>query len=72
MKINFDSSCHLQERKSASSILATNDKGFIMEAYTYLHVNIADAFIAEAKACEQVVLFAEQIGFRRVQIEGIH
>ncbi|MBA0573128.1 hypothetical protein Golob_000420, partial [Gossypium lobatum] len=28
------------------------------------------AFVAEVRACEQAVRFAQELGFRRVQIEG--
>ncbi|MBA0676881.1 hypothetical protein Goari_018328 [Gossypium aridum] len=44
--------------------------GQIMDAYTYLHVVVADAFVVEAKACEHVVCFVIDMGFRRVQFEG--
>lgn len=66
MKFNFDSSFNLQGRKSVTGIV----KGFIMGACTYLHDNVVGAFIIEAKAYEQVVLFAQQISFRQVQIKG--
>ncbi|MBA0754381.1 hypothetical protein Gogos_005447 [Gossypium gossypioides] len=41
-----------------------------MGACTYPHINIADAFVAEARAYEQAIQFAQDISFHRVQIEG--
>ncbi|KAH1032516.1 hypothetical protein J1N35_044690 [Gossypium stocksii] len=70
IKVNFDSSFNLQEKTSISGIIARNERGLIMGAYTYPHINIADAFVAEARAYEQAIQFAQDIGFRRVQIEG--
>ncbi|KAL4280660.1 hypothetical protein GQ457_03G022750 [Hibiscus cannabinus] len=41
-----------------------------MAACTYPHMRVADAFMAEAMACEQAVTFAIELGFRSVQVEG--
>ncbi|KAK8484205.1 hypothetical protein V6N12_057198 [Hibiscus sabdariffa] len=41
-----------------------------MATCTYPHTGIADAFAAEAIACERVVTFAIDLGFRSVHIEG--
>ncbi|MBA0550884.1 hypothetical protein Golob_021794 [Gossypium lobatum] len=37
--------------------------GQIMDAYTYPHVVVADAFVVKAKACEHVVYFVIDMGF---------
>ncbi|MBA0667408.1 hypothetical protein Goklo_000498 [Gossypium klotzschianum] len=70
IKLNFDSSFQAQEKKSISGVIARNEMGLIIGACTYPHFNIADAFVAEVRACEQAVRFAKELGFRRVQIEG--
>ncbi|KAK8998033.1 hypothetical protein V6N11_012565 [Hibiscus sabdariffa] len=41
-----------------------------MAACAYPHLSVADPFIAEAKACETVVSFAIDPGFRQIQVEG--
>lgn len=70
IKINYDSSFTLQERKSISGLIARNEEGLIMGACTYNHADITNAFTAEAHACEKAVWFAQELRFRRVQIEG--
>ncbi|KAL4282031.1 hypothetical protein GQ457_03G028010 [Hibiscus cannabinus] len=35
------------------------------------HENVANAFMAEALACRQAILFARELGFSRVIIEGV-
>lgn len=67
VKINFDSSFNLQEMKSLK-YLSNRKKGFIMAVSTHLPENIADTFIAEVRACEQAIHFAEEVGY--VWIEG--
>lgn len=42
-----------------------------MGACSYLFQNMADAFVAEAKACEIALLFAIEIRFRRIVVEGL-
>ncbi|KAA3474873.1 Ribonuclease H-like superfamily protein [Gossypium australe] len=37
---------------------------------TYLFQNIADPFVAEARACERALLFAKTMGFQRLEVEG--
>ncbi|MBA0575440.1 hypothetical protein Golob_025266, partial [Gossypium lobatum] len=41
-----------------------------MVACTYLHYGIANAFVAESRACEQAINFMVDLGFRLVQVEG--
>ncbi|MBA0808305.1 hypothetical protein Gohar_024056, partial [Gossypium harknessii] len=70
IKINFDASFHAASKGSISGAIARNDSGQIMGACPYPHIGIADAFIAEARACERAIIFAVEMGFRAVQIEG--
>ncbi|MFQ6622490.1 hypothetical protein Gotur_003087 [Gossypium turneri] len=70
IKLNFDTTFHSSSRGSILDIIARDEMGQIMGAYTYPHVAVADAFVIEAKACEHVVCFVINIGFRRVQFEG--
>ncbi|KAA3481354.1 reverse transcriptase [Gossypium australe] len=51
-------------------VLACNEMGLIMGACTYPYAGIADAFVAEARVCERTLLFAIDIGFRMVILEG--
>ncbi|KAK5775078.1 hypothetical protein PVK06_042945 [Gossypium arboreum] len=41
-----------------------------MVARTYPHHGVSDAFVAKARACEQAVTFAAELGFRSIQLEG--
>lgn len=41
-----------------------------MGACTYPYVGVADAFVAEAKACERALLFEIDMGFRMVILKG--
>lgn len=70
IKINVDSSFDVMTYSSISRILARNHMGQIIGSCTYPEVHVADAFIAEARACEQTVRFAIEMGFCQVQIEG--
>ncbi|MBA0783007.1 hypothetical protein Gotri_000805, partial [Gossypium trilobum] len=40
-----------------------------MGAGTYPNSDVADAFVAEASACERAVIFATEMGFRDVHFE---
>ncbi|KAK9004257.1 hypothetical protein V6N11_002063 [Hibiscus sabdariffa] len=70
IKLNFDASFNSASNSSVSGIVARDSHGFILAACTCPHRGIADAFIAEAVACEKAVSFALDLGFRSVQIEG--
>ncbi|KAK8640058.1 hypothetical protein V6N13_138421 [Hibiscus sabdariffa] len=70
IKINFDAHFNYAINKSISGIIARNSLGHIMAACAYPHISVADPFIAEAKACEMVVSFPIDLGFRRIQVEG--
>ncbi|MBA0692896.1 hypothetical protein Goari_010419 [Gossypium aridum] len=41
-----------------------------MGASSYPLVDVADAFVAEARACERALHFALDMGFRKVVLEG--
>lgn len=41
-----------------------------MGVCTYPYSHVADAFMAEARACGMAIQFAQELGFRRVQFEG--
>ncbi|KAK9029785.1 hypothetical protein V6N11_026887 [Hibiscus sabdariffa] len=70
IKLNFDAPFNTASKSSVSRIVARDSHGFILAACTCPHLGIADAFIAEAVACEKAVSFALDLGFRSVQIEG--
>lgn len=70
IKINFDSSFNQLTKCSISGIIARNKEGLIMAACTYPWENIADPVMAEARACLQAVILAEDMGFQEVCIEG--
>ncbi|KAK8674241.1 hypothetical protein V6N13_112535 [Hibiscus sabdariffa] len=70
VKCNFDSTFDVQCNESISGFLYRNSDGLIMAAGVVPHKNVADAFMAEALACLQAVLFAIELCFRRVVFEG--
>ncbi|KAL4272913.1 hypothetical protein GQ457_13G017030 [Hibiscus cannabinus] len=70
IKINFDTSFLSSTKEAFSGIVARNSTGLIMAACIIPHSDVNDAFVAEAKACESAVLFAIELGFKSVQVEG--
>ncbi|KAK9003211.1 hypothetical protein V6N11_060777 [Hibiscus sabdariffa] len=70
IKVNFDSSYSSRNASATSGIIARNSQGLIMETCSFPHMNVADAFVAEAYACKQAVGFAKDLGFTKVIIEG--
>ncbi|MBA0824001.1 hypothetical protein Goarm_020691, partial [Gossypium armourianum] len=70
IKLNFDASFKGDPKTSVVVVLAQNDKGQIMGVCTYLYEGVADGFIAEARASERALLFAIEMGFRRILLEG--
>ncbi|XP_052487946.1 uncharacterized protein LOC128041686 [Gossypium raimondii] len=70
IKLNFDASFENNSNFSISAVLARDSEGLIMGACTYPIVDVADAFVAEARACERALYFAWDMGFRKVVVEG--
>ncbi|KAK8663631.1 hypothetical protein V6N13_083440 [Hibiscus sabdariffa] len=70
IKINFDTSFLSSTKEAFSGVFARNSTGLIMVACIISHPDVNDAFVAEAKACESAVLFAIELGFKIVQLEG--
>lgn len=70
IKLNYDASFNTSRNTFTSSTLTRNEFGEIMAACTYSHHGIANAFIAKARACEQAVVFAQDLGLRLIQVEG--
>ncbi|KAK8481715.1 hypothetical protein V6N13_018372 [Hibiscus sabdariffa] len=70
VKFNFDSSFDSSSRSATTGVVGQNNLGFIMAACSIPHRNVADAFVPEAYACRQAVLFAKESGFSRVIVEG--
>ncbi|KAH1067121.1 hypothetical protein J1N35_032108 [Gossypium stocksii] len=70
VKINFDASFLVESNQATIAVLARNADGRILGACTYLIQDVADAFIAEARACERALLFAKDMGFQKLEVEG--
>ncbi|KAL4366884.1 hypothetical protein GQ457_05G001920 [Hibiscus cannabinus] len=70
IKINFDTSFLSSTKEAISGIVARDSTGLIMAACIIPHSDVNDAFVAEVKACESAVLFAIELGFKSVQVEG--
>ncbi|KAL4366662.1 hypothetical protein GQ457_05G023520 [Hibiscus cannabinus] len=70
IKFNFDTSFILSKKEAFSGVIARNSSGLIMAACILAHVATDDAFIAEARACEAVLNFAIELGFKAIHVEG--
>ncbi|KAA3468379.1 reverse transcriptase [Gossypium australe] len=70
IKLNFDASFNKDPNSSIAAVIARNDKGLVMGVCVYQYVDIVDAFVAEARACERALLFAIDMGFRKIILEG--
>ncbi|KAA3463976.1 reverse transcriptase [Gossypium australe] len=70
IKINFDASFNRLTRCSNSGIIARNKEGLTMAACTFPWENIPNPVMAEARACLQAIIMAEEMGFQDVCIEG--
>ncbi|KAK5784812.1 hypothetical protein PVK06_039350 [Gossypium arboreum] len=70
MKLNFDAAFHQHTNISISGIIARNAEGQIMAACTHLNEYVMDSTVAEAPACLQSLIFAEDLGFQRIMVEG--
>ncbi|KAA3486627.1 reverse transcriptase [Gossypium australe] len=70
IKINFDASFNRNTRRSISEIIARNKEGLTMAACTFPWENISDPVMAEARACLQAMIMAEEMGFQNICIEG--
>ncbi|MBA0680160.1 hypothetical protein Goari_011873 [Gossypium aridum] len=70
VKLNFDATYKAQLNKSCSGFIIRNEKGEVMGSGITLHSNILDVGLAEAVACYQGLLFAKEMGFVNVEVEG--
>ncbi|KAA3481323.1 reverse transcriptase [Gossypium australe] len=67
IKINFDAS---NDGLATVAVVARDSMGEITGAKTYLFENVADPFVAEARAYERTLFFAAKMNFRRLIVEG--
>lgn len=70
IKINFDAAFSQDTGLATIAVLARDYKGEVVGGETYLVLNVADSFMAEARACERALVFAHKMGFRRLEVEG--
>ncbi|KAK8562687.1 hypothetical protein V6N12_010758 [Hibiscus sabdariffa] len=65
IKFNFDTSFTSSTKEAFSGVVARNSTGLIMAACLLHHSDVNDFFIAKARACEDAVNFAIELGFRK-------
>ncbi|MBA0655192.1 hypothetical protein Goklo_007700 [Gossypium klotzschianum] len=70
LKLNFDASFQQDTNRSVSGVIVRNAKGLIMAACTHLNEYIMDSTMAVACAYLQSITFAEDLGFRKIIVEG--
>ncbi|KAL4273917.1 hypothetical protein GQ457_13G010390 [Hibiscus cannabinus] len=69
-KVNFDASFNSLQHSSVSGIIIRDENGMTMAASSYPHRFVADPESAEALSCLQALVFAQELGFRRIVVEG--
>ncbi|KAK5825614.1 hypothetical protein PVK06_020470 [Gossypium arboreum] len=70
LTVSSNTTIHHLWRPPKTAVLARNSDGHCLGAYTYPLDDVIDAFIAEARACERAMVFATEIGFKSVLLEG--
>ncbi|MBA0590166.1 hypothetical protein Gorai_018882, partial [Gossypium raimondii] len=70
VKVNFDSAFLQQSNKAVSGIIIRNYTGLVIGLCSYLIHNVRYLTIAEAYTCLKGAVFAEEIGFSDVIMEG--
>ncbi|KAA3472633.1 reverse transcriptase [Gossypium australe] len=70
IKLNFDASFNQNMEKSVSGVIARNNEGLVMVACTYPWDYTPDPITAEARACLQAIIMAEEMGFQEICVEG--
>ncbi|MBA0577699.1 hypothetical protein Golob_025226 [Gossypium lobatum] len=70
IKVNFDASYQQQLPRAIAGIILRNNLRQIMGVCAYPINNIQDPVTAEAHACLQVVIYAEEMGFNNICVEG--
>ncbi|KAA3471347.1 reverse transcriptase [Gossypium australe] len=70
IKLNFDASFHSKDKIATTVVIARDSAGIILGAETYLFEDVADPFVAEARACERALIFAKTMGFSCLAVEG--
>ncbi|KAK8661623.1 hypothetical protein V6N13_091221 [Hibiscus sabdariffa] len=64
IKLNFDASFNNSTNSSVTGIVARNSQGLVMAACTFPHSAVADAFTAEALACNMVAHELAKLGIQ--------
>ena len=70
IKINFDGSFKVAERKGGIGVIARDDKGDIVGAAQAINQGITDPLVVEATAAIRALMFAKDMGFTRIILEG--
>ncbi|KAK8661029.1 hypothetical protein V6N13_051931 [Hibiscus sabdariffa] len=71
IKLNFDASLNISTKSSISGVVARNSLGLIVVACAISHFGSDNAFVAEARACEDAINLAINFGLHSIQ-EGLH
>ncbi|KAK8487054.1 hypothetical protein V6N13_016276 [Hibiscus sabdariffa] len=70
VKFNFDAAFDPSSRSATTGVIGQNSLGLIVATCSFPHRSVADAFVAKAYACRQAVLYAKELSFSRVIVEG--
>lgn len=70
VKCNFDATFNKCMFSSVFRIIFRYSEGHILATCAYPNSFVADATTVEAKTCLQAVTVAEELGFRRLVVEG--
>ncbi|KAH1032402.1 hypothetical protein J1N35_044576 [Gossypium stocksii] len=69
IKLDFDASFISDSNSSIAAVVARNDQGLVTGACAYQYEDITDAVVAEARAYECALLFAIDMGFKKIILE---
>ncbi|KAG8500647.1 hypothetical protein CXB51_002640 [Gossypium anomalum] len=63
VKVNFDATDQQNLNKVVSGIIIRNSEGLVMASCIYQRLNVTSLTMAKMRACLQVVVFADELGF---------
>ncbi|KAK8569121.1 hypothetical protein V6N12_007653 [Hibiscus sabdariffa] len=70
IKCNFDSAYLAHSKEAITRVICRDSGGMIMAACTTPHYHVVNAFVSKALACFQAIVFAKDLGFRRIVVKG--
>ncbi|MBA0749557.1 hypothetical protein Gogos_003469 [Gossypium gossypioides] len=70
VRINFNATYDCRQYRSASRMVAQNDKGEVLVSKSTLNIEVASPFATEACACAQAVRLGLAMGVKKIETKG--